>query len=321
MRAFVFVMLILTALLVSSCGIEREFQQSREMMDTFVTITLYADSAENARNGFEEAFSEISRIEDKFSIYKNNSFAYNLNQKKEIQADDEFKFLIKRSKYYSGLTNGSFDVTVQPVLNLYDESFSKRNKPPFPAEINAALENVNSNNIVIKDNAVRLRNNSMAVTFGGIVKGYAVDKAIDKLKSLGIDSALVNAGGDLYGYGKKGNNQPWKIAIKDPKKNRDYIIKANLNSKAITTSGNYERYFNKNKTFHHIVDPNTGYSANECISVTVIASNATMADALSTGLFAMGPDKGMEVVKNISSVEAMFITSNQSIIYSKGFEH
>lgn len=317
MRNIVYFALIVSLCILCSCSVDNEYQQSREMMDTVVTITLYAKNSTVAEQAFDKAFSEMQKVEDKFSVYK-NSTAYTLNEKGYVNADKEFISVLRKAKKYSELTNGSFDITVKPMLDLYEKSFSQKQRPPTADEINQTLSKVDYKRVKIENNSVRL--NSTEITLGGIVKGYAIDQAIGVLKENNIDSALVNAGGDLYGYGKKKNNKPWRIAVKEPD-NNNFIINRPLENRAVATSGSYERYFNENKSFHHIVNPLTGYSAKKSISATVLAPNATAADALATAVFIMGHDNGMELIKQTENVEAMIISQNKSIYYSPGFNN
>lgn len=309
--------ILIVLFFLSSCSQSNEYQQSRTMMDTVITITVNAGSSEEAEEAFEEAFSEIKRIENKFTIHK-NSTAYRLNKEGQVKADEEFISVITQSKSYAESTNGSFDITVQPLLELYEESFEVKKRPPTANEINKTLKLVNASSILIENGTVILPSKSYSLTLGGIVKGYAIDRAVDVLKDNGINSALVNAGGDMYGYGKKQNDDLWKIAIENPNE-KGYLLNIALEDEAVATSGNYERYFNENMSFHHIVNPKTGYSANNSISVTVLAPNATMADALSTGIFVMGPVNGLDLIEDIDNAEAMIIASNRSIYYSNEF--
>lgn len=311
------IVLLVFLVLLCSCNIENEYQQSRMLMDTLVTITVYADSREKAQEAFDEAFSEIRRIEKKFSIYENTT-ASALNKEGIVKADEEFISVVESARHISKISNGSFDLTVQPVLDLYSTSFQDYHRPPTNEEISGAIELVDYNSIKVTGNNVSI-NESMNVTFGGIVKGYAIDRASGVLKNNNIKSALINAGGDMYGYGVKRNKEPWRIAIKKP--DEGYMMNMPIRDSAVATSGNYERYFNENKSFHHIVNPKTGYSANESISATVIAGNASMADALATAVFVMGPEDGMNLIESMEGVEAMLIGSDKKIYYSTGMQH
>ncbi len=317
MLVFMVAALVFSMLLISGCNNLNEFEQSREMMGTYITINLFADDRDAAREAFDIAFDAIGKVEDKFTIYENTSETSVLNREGQINASDEFIYVLQEGLYYSELTEGSFDITVQPILDLYSESFDNRGRPPTPDEISKTLQLVNYSKIIVNNSHVQLENKSMGLTFGGIAKGYAVDKAIEELKKYGIESALINAGGDLYALGEKNNNQ-WRMAVKDP--DGGFLMNFQIKDMAVATSGNYERYFDESKSFHHIVNPKTGYSANETISVTVKAKTALEADALATGIFVMGAEDGLQLINSLDKTEAIIIDSDRNIHHSSGFK-
>jgi FAD:protein FMN transferase len=300
-----------------------QHSQSITAMDTFITITLYSNNKTNAEISIQEAFNEIKRIEEKFNEYNNNSLTSILNKNKKINTTDkEFIKIIQDSLFYSDLTNSSFDITVKPILNLYTESFNNLKRPPTEEEITQTLKKINPNFIEIKttQNITQIiLHNQTQITLGGIVKGYAIDKALETLIKNNITSTLINAGGDMYALGTKPNNKPWTISLQNPDNSNDYITHIKLQDKAIATSGNYERFFNENKTFHHIVNPHTGYSANELISATIISTTTKEADALATAIFVMGPQKGIDLINTLNNTEALLITTNKTLIFSNNF--
>ena len=322
MKKLLKIIFVLSLVLLASCAETdkdmNEFEQSRIAMDTYITITLYAESQSDAQRAFEKAFERIYEIEEIFNIYDNNSQAFILNEKGlVVNASDEFIYLNQRAKHYSDITKGYFDVTVQPILDLYDESFSEKGRPPTDEEIKNTLDLINHSYIQIKNGNVSLQKDLAKVTYGAIAKGYAVDKAIEELKEIGISSALVSAGGDMYALGEK-YDRNWRVAVNDP--NGGYLMNFTLKDETVATSGNYERYFDEDKDFHHIVNPKTGYSANKTISATITSNNATKADALATGVFAMGPDKGIKLIESLENTEAMVIDADRNIHTSSGFE-
>ena len=231
---------------------------------------------------------------------------------------------INRSIYYGDLSDGAFDITVQPVLDLYTYSFTELKRPPTDEEIKSAVKEIGYKNIVINGTSIEFTKPNMKITLGGIAKGYAVEKAINILKQKGIKHALVNAGGNMRAIGNKGNktnNEKWSIALQNPRKTDEYITLIYLDNNAVSTSGDYERYFNENKTFHHIINPKTGYSATDLISVTIVADNAYDADALSTSVFVLGPEKGLKLIESLDNVEGLLITRDKQIIKSFGWKY
>jgi thiamine biosynthesis lipoprotein len=220
--------------------------------------------------------------------------------------------------YYGELSNGSFDITVQPILDLYKYSFENFGRPPKEEDIKDTLDLVDYRYVLIKDDLIILRKEGMKVTLGGIAKGYAIDRAVDVLKRYEIKHALVNAGGDMRAIGSKGD-EDWRIALQNPRNKDEYITIIPLDNKAVATSGDYERYYDENKSFHHIVDPRTGYSAAELISVTIVADKAMDADAIATSVYVLGKEKGMELIERLDGVEGLAITKDKEIVRSSGF--
>lgn len=323
-------LLVPTLVLITGCsGNLTEVKETRSMMSTFITITVYDSSQINAKNAVNAAFDEFARIEKLLNIYNASSEISALNSDKTItQFSKDFEENIAAAVIYCKLTNGSFDITVQPVLDLYTHTFKDENRSPTDNEIKDELTKVDCSKVSLNRNATITIGSNQTITLGGIAKGYAVDKAIEILKSYGIKHALVNAGGNMMALGDKGegnekeidNSNKWSIALRNPRNETEYITLIHLKDKAVSTSGDYERYFDPEKKFHHIINPQTGYSATELISVTIIADNAFDADALSTSVFVLGKEKGMALIESLPDVEGLIITKDREIVKSSGFE-
>jgi FAD:protein FMN transferase len=313
--------ILLILLIFSGCTPRLyEIKQTEELMGTFVTITIYDSSKEKAAYAINSAFEEIQRIENLLSNYKNDSEISLLNKNKEILDFSEDLLLnIEKSVYYSELSDGAFDITVQPILDLYTKSFTETKAPPSDEQVKETLTQIDYRKIQIRENKISIKNNQK-ITLGGLAKGYAVDKAVEILKNKGIEHALVNAGGDMRALGKKYGSVNWNIALANPRDKKEYITTTNLADKAIVTSGDYERYFDPDMKFHHIVDPRTGYSATDLISVTILTDDTFDADAISTSVFVLGPEKGLKLVESLDNVEGLLITKERKIIKSSGFD-
>ncbi len=312
---------LLVTILLTSCSSIKKTEETKESMGTFVTITVYNENKEAAEKAIAKAFKEIERIEGILSNYKNVSEVYLLNKNGEIDgASNELVYVLGKSLRYGDLSRGAFDITVQPILDLYTKSFQELKRPPTEEEIKETLKSVGYENIFIKNKHIEFTKPNMKITLGGIAKGYIIDKAIDVLEKQGVEHALVNAGGDMRAIGNKGKEN-WQIALQNPRNRQEFITTVLLNNKAVATSGDYERYFNENKTFHHIVDPRTGYSATELISVTIVADKAIDADALATAVFVLGKEEGLKLIESLKDIEALIITEDREIIRSKGFTY
>ena len=301
-----------------------KFEDTRDMMDTFVTITVYSDE-KTAEEAISAAFARMEEIERIASIFDEQSEAFQLNQVGRLDtASDDLLKLLTMSLDYSELTGGSFDITCQPLLDLWsykpdaDKQFWELDETTQRERINETLKLVGPDQIIIEDNTIRFKEEGMKITLGGIAKGYAVDEALEVISSMGIKHALVNAGGDMGTLGSKPNREPWSVALVNPDDTSQCLATFSFSDKAVATSGNYERYFDPEKEAGHIINPKTGYSAQECISVTIIAENCTQADALATGVFVMGPDDGIELVESLDDVECLIVDADRIIHLSSG---
>jgi FAD:protein FMN transferase len=294
--------------------------QDFDVMGTSGNIIVYHDDVDVASDAINKAITRIKEIDDSLSIYKETSEIYLLNVNKILSnPSEDILFNIKHAMRFGKLSGGSFDITVQPLLELYHYTFTEEGRPPTEDEIQQTIKKVDYSRVML--NVTVEIGEDQKITLGGIAKGYAVDNAINILKENGIKSALVNIGGDMRALGTKPNDVEWNIALVNPRDKNDYIIIIPLRNMSVVTSGDYERYFDEDKRFHHIVDPKTGYSVTELISVTIISSNAMDADAIATSVFVMGEEKGLELIEKIDDLEGLLITSDKRIIKSSGFDN
>ncbi len=314
------VLLIVLLMSVTCAGeLPMMFEETRSLMDTYVTVVVYADEG-IAKEAINAAFARMEEIEKIASIFDEESEAFKLNQDGYLDTpSSELLELISMSLDYSELTDGSFDVTCQPLLDLWeykpdaDKQFWELDKATQTGRINEALKLVGPDKIIIEGNKISFKEKGMKITLGGIAKGYAVDEALEVIKDMGIKYALVDAGGDISTLGSKPDNELWDIALVNPDDTSEYLVDFKIKDKAVTTSGNYERYFDPEAEVGHILNPRTGYSASGCISVTIIAENCTYADALATGVFVMGAEDGMSLVESLDDVECFIVDADRKI--------
>jgi thiamine biosynthesis lipoprotein len=228
--------------------------------------------------------------------------------------------LLVTAKEYSVLTQGAFDITYASVGYLYD--FRKHIKPN-EQQIDQALPAVDYRHVILdpKNQTVRFSQKGVRIDLGGIAKGYSVDRGIDVLKARGYDRAYVSAGGDSRIIGDR-FGKPWMVGIRDPRKGEGEVItRVPLVDAAISTSGDYERFFDEDGVrYHHIIDPHTGHSASKVRSATVIGPYATRTDGLSKTAFVLGPEKAMEIYNGIEDIDAIIVKLDGTVIYSKGLE-
>ncbi|MEW6570544.1 MAG: FAD:protein FMN transferase [Nitrospirota bacterium] len=303
-----FILLSCIFLLLSlNCSVQekRLFKKDGIVMNTFVSITVVSDSRNEAEASIDAAFAEIKKIEKLLNFFSADSEVSLINKNAGLSAvnvsPDTLKIL-KKALQVSQQTHGAFDITVGPVLSLYD--FRRKIKPEEKM-IEKALYLVNYSGVVVNEDEseVFLRKKNMLVNLGGIAKGYAADKAVAALKERRIESGLVAIAGDIRAFGVKPDGNPWKVGIRNPRgegKEDDIMAVIHLRDMSVSTSGDYERFFMDNgKRYHHLISPKTGHPASECISVSIIASEAALTDSFATGVFILGPEKGLHVLRKL----------------------
>jgi len=326
-QVIVVLLILLIVLLMSvTCAGEPPmmFEETRSMMDTYVRVVVYSNE-ETAEEALSAAFDRIEEVVNIASTFDETAEAFKLNRDGHLDTpSDELLKIINMSLDYSELTEGIFDITCQPLLDLWgykpdaEKQFWELDETIQKERINETLKLVGSDKIVIEENKIRLKEKGMKITLGGIAKGYAVDEALEVIKNMGIKYALVDAGGDISTLGSKPEGERWNIALVNPDDTSQSLATFRVSDKSIATSGNYERYFDPEKEVHHILNPKTGYSASGCISVTIIAESCTQADALATAVFVMGAEDGINLVESLDDVECLIVDADRIIHRSSG---
>lgn len=299
-------------ILTSGCSLESKYDCEFFAMDTVMTINAYGSKSESA---VKAAQNEISRLDSLLSVQSETSEIFKLNQSKEMTVSEDTLTLITRSKEIYTLTDGAFDISCEPLTREWGFYSGLENRVPSQQAIENALKGVGAAHIKIKDSTITLDENT-SLDLGGIAKGYASQKAAEILKENGVNSALMSLGGNVRAVGSKPDGENWSVAITDPDDNSKSIGTLKISDKAVVTSGGYQRYFEENgQIYHHIIDTKTGYPADSGLkSVTIVSSDDTFADALSTSLFVMGLEKSGEFYSENSSLfGAVFITDKGEI--------
>ena len=298
-----------------------EVSRSAYIMNTVVQVRAYG---ENAQKIVDESIQQIREIEDIMSVSVENSDIYRINSSpgQAVKVREATLKVIIRAVEYAELTDGLFDPSIGPLVNLWGIG-SKNQRVPSPEEIEEAKKLVNYRWIEVDSDkkTVKLTIDGMKLDLGAIVKGYAADEVRKIVKKYNGGSAFVNLGGNILVIGSKVDGSAWKIGIQDPRRGSGGVMgRIQLKDKTIVTSGNYERYFLENgELYHHIIDPRTGRpSRNRLLGVSVITENSIDADALSTSIFLSGLNYGMEMVDSLPGVEAIFITDQLEVVLSSG---
>lgn len=298
-----------------------KYEETRDMMDTFIKTTVYSEDETLAIEAMNSAFARMEEIAGVASIFDESSEAFRLNQDGYLDnPSPDLVQLIRLSMDYSELSDGYFDITVQPVLELWEGGLWEEPEEVQESRLDEVRNLIGSDKIDVTDDRISFQVEDMKITLGAITKGYAVDEALKVLKDMGIEYALVAAGGDISTLGSKPNNELWDIALVNPDNTSESLAIFEINKKSVSTSGNYERYFSPDKEAHYILNPKTGYSDSQCISVTIITESGTAADALATSVFVMGPDAGMNLVESLDDVECFMVDNNRTIHRSSGID-
>jgi thiamine biosynthesis lipoprotein len=315
------VLALLLCWLVLPLSAHAEWRQRTEaIMGTRIFVEVWADEAAKGDDAIEAVMGEMRRIDELMSHYKPESQLSQINARaaqEPVQVDPELFDLIKLSTHYSEITEGAFDITYASVGHLYDYPHHVR---PSEDQIKAALPAVNWRNMLFDPvhHTVRFEHPGMRIDLGGIGKGYAVDRGIGILQARGIKHAVVTAGGDSRIIGDR-MGRPWLVGIRNPDDASKVVTRIPLVDSAMSTSGDYERFFDeKGVRYHHIIDPRTGHSASKVRSATILAPTATQTDGMSKTAFVLGPEKALEIINRMPEYDAIFVTPDGRILYSNG---
>ncbi len=293
---------------------------TRPLMGTEVSVYLWSDDPEAGRRALDEVFDEASRIDRLMSTYKDESEISKINREaadRPTLAGEELFGLVRRALDISVLTRGAFDITYDSVGQYYD--FRERQRPD-PGTIAAARETIDYRLVELDRAAstIFFAKPGVRINLGGIAKGYVVERGVDILRRHGIEHAAVTAGGDTRLLGDR-RGRPFVVGIRDPRQDGEVAISVPLEDEAISTSGDYERFFDEDGVrYHHIISPATGEPAAGVHSATVFGPDAVLTDALSTSVFVMGVDRGLTLISTLPDYESIVIDASGKVYYSDG---
>lgn len=318
--------LILLALAVSAgwarAAQERIFVRSRYLMGTLVEIKARGEDEAATQAAINEAFDEIARLDRLMSHWRDDSQVARINAeagKAPVAVAPEVLEVIRRALGASRMTGGAFDITAASVSALWQID-GENPRVPSKAEIRSALPNVGWRHVRIdeKEGTVYLDSPGVRIGLGGIAKGYAVDRAVGILRSRGVRSAILTAGGDSGIVGRDGD-RPWRIGVRHPRATDRTVAWFDATDTTVHTSGDYERFMMvKGKRYGHILDPSTGWPVSRAWSVTVITKDGTLGDALATGIFVMGPGQGLRFAGSLPGVEALIVDTRGKVTMTPG---
>lgn len=300
----------------------KPYKEKQSFMDTIIEITVYGTNREVA---VKAAFDEFARIQAICDRFNPDSQVSEINQMAGISpvvVDGTLIEIINHSIKLSDKLDGAFDITIGALTAVWGIGH-KGDFVPSQEEIDKILPLVNYRNIVIDGNSVFLSKPGMKLDLGGVAKGYALNKAIETLKAYGMQSAFVNAGGDIRVIGTKPDGAPWRVGVQHPRKKDELIAKLSLTEwDTLETSGDYQRFYIKDgRRYAHILNPNTGNQPPDLASVTLIYQDtAANSNIASSGILALGLERGQQVLKRFPGVEAMFVTTSGQVVVTPGLK-
>lgn len=315
--------LLLALLFLSGCSSVSDTPVSRTatFFDTVITIKIYDKDAEDVLNACIEKCKDY---ESRFSRTLEGSEIYQLNHAggQAVELSPDTIELINLGLKYCELSEGSFDITVAPLDDVWNFK-ENAGTVPDPAAIEEAKSHVNYHTVVVNGNQVQLTDPAAQIDLGGVAKGYIADKLKSFMKKQGVANAIIDLGGNVLAIGGKPGGESFNIGIQKPFAEQGTpITSVKIKDKSVVSSGIYQRYFKvDDKVYHHILNPVTGYPCeNNLLGVTIVAGSSADADGLSTTCFILGRKRGIELINKISGVEAVFITDDYKLHYTSGFK-
>lgn len=294
-----------------------------KLMGTRFDITVVAENEDLGYINIDEATAEIARIEALVSAWSPDSETTKINTNagiRPVKVSDELFSLIQRAQQISEITDGAFDISYSSMDEVwkFDGSLEKK---PSQAEVEAAVARIGYRKIILDENerTVFLRDKGMKISFGGIAKGYAADKAKELLVSKQVVAGIINAAGDLTTWGTKANGEKWLVGIANPLSKDKVFSWLPVVESSVATSGDYEKYVElEGERYSHIIDPRTGYPATGIYSVSVFAKSAEICDALATAVFIMGKEAGLGLIDQLGGTEVVLVDSDNKVHQSAG---
>ena len=312
--------LVLLSLFAVSSAHADWVRREETIMGTRIYVEAWHTNPIEGEQALDAVMADMHRIDALMSHYRPDSQISLINTRAALEpvtVDPELFDLIRTSIHFSEITEGAFDITYASVGYLYDYP---RHVHPTEAQIKAALPGINYKNLVLdaEHHSVKFGHEGMRIDLGGIAKGYACDRGVEILKRFGVAHAIVTAGGDSRLLGDR-NGKPWTIGIRHPDDKNKVVLTMPLMDVGISTSGDYERYFEEGGVrYHHIIDPKTGESPHEVRSVTIIGPTATDTEGWSKGVFIKGPVEGLRLIEQHPEMDAVVVDRNGKVWYSKG---
>ncbi len=294
------------------------FRRTSHALGTKVSIVALHDRESVAQDALAAAFNAIEEVESLLSIYRPQSELCRLNRAGELQRPaPEFVAVIQRAAELSKVTGGAFDITVQPLWEVFT-SAQREARLPSAAELAAAQARIGWQRVTVNDDRIHLHGAGTQITLNGIAQGYAADRALAALRAHGIEHALIDTG-ELAAWGEKERATPWQVGIQHPRAPDAYVAVAKLQNRCLSTSGDYATTFSADRQHNHVFDPRTGQSPTELASVTIAAECAIDADAWSTACLVLGAERSLELLRQRPEMDALFVLKSGRTLVTPNF--
>lgn len=321
-------MSIFTLTFFSGCSSTKELKEplsrTELFMGTVITVTLHDKGSEKV---LDKAFERVKEIENLVSINDGKTEITEVNENagiKPVKVSDDTYNIVKKGLDYSEKSNGSFDISIGPLVKLWSIGLPEA-KVPTQEEIDAVLPKVDYQKVKLNDDeqTIYLEDEGMMLDLGAVAKGYTADEIAEVIQNEGVQSAIIDLGGNILALGKKPNGNAWRIGIQNPVLERGETLGViQEENKSIVTSGIYERYIEEDGVrYHHILSPKTGYPyENDIAGVSIVSEKSIDGDCMSTLIFSLGIEKGIEFVENMNGVDAIFVTKDNKIYLTSGIK-
>jgi thiamine biosynthesis lipoprotein len=304
----------------SFSGLEA-YSETRLLMGTVVNITIVGSSRHEASQAIVACLDRMASLEGVLSRFYSDSQLSHLNRDGTLSnASSALVEVLDHARRVSELSDGAFDITIKPLVDMYQLAAGEEKGLPTPEVIAETLKLVDYRQVEVVQDRVQLGTPGMAITLDGIAKGYIVDEGVAVLHEKGFSNVLVEAGGDLLASGEGRSGDAWQIGIASPRNTQPGLLaRISVQNNAVATSGDYMQAFSPDFSLHHIISPHTGYSSSWLASVTVTSPAAVLADALATTLMVVGPESGLKLLERFPGCEAYLVTKDLEVIRSSGF--
>lgn len=300
----------------------KKIEKNSFLFGTYISITVYDSDEKLANKAIDMAFSEIKRVDDKFNSKVSGSILDDLNsgKAKEVTLDEEGVYLFKNLKRVYELSHGKYDVTIGPLLDVWDFGAKEERTLPSSKDLEAAKEKVDFSKLVLDGNKLYFSEDGIEIDTGSFLKGYAVEKAKEVMREARVTSAFISSISSIETINSKPGEKPWRIGIENPINTQELLGIIELDNKGMGVSGDYQTYVEiDGKKYHHIIDKSTGYPVTDKKMVVVISDNAFFSDMYSTAFFMMPIDEVLSFAKD-NDLEVFIVDKDMQTFKSEGFK-